>query len=64
MRASKVLLSAGVWLALNYSEQGDAEEAQSDDDFALFTHSRGELCAAVLLAYPPYCGICSPSTFS
>ena len=35
MRASKVLLSAGVWLALNYSS-GDAEEAQSEDDFALY----------------------------
>jgi aspartate beta-hydroxylase len=39
-----VLLSAGVWFALNYSTLGGVEEAPTDDDdFALFTHARGEL---------------------
>jgi aspartate beta-hydroxylase len=40
-----VLLSAGVWLVLNRPwESFDVETAvEDDDDFALFTHSRGEL---------------------
>ncbi len=39
-----MLLSAGVWFALNYSTLGGVEEAPTDDDdFALFTHARGEL---------------------
>lgn len=38
-----LLLSAGVWLVLNRPWKTSDAAVEDDDDFALFTHSRGEL---------------------